>query len=104
MESLFLLDSALKLNRARILNLLETRDFVVTNTIDMNTLVLIEVSASHIAIERHQVGVGVIHRLDHIKFIRDQVGVLGTPIQQLYLLHCHESGQVINFGLGVVAI
>ena len=104
MESLFLLDSALKLDRARIFNLLQTCDFVVTNAIDMNALVLIEVSASHVAIERHQVGVGVVHRLNHIKFIRDQVGVLGTPIQQLYLLHCHESGQVIYFGLGVVAV
>lgn len=69
MKSLFLLDSALKLDWARVLHFLQTCDFVVTNTVDMNTLVLIEVGASHIAIKRYKVGVGVIHRLNYIKFI-----------------------------------
>jgi hypothetical protein len=73
MEYLSLLDCAFELDRAWVVHLLQTGDFVVTDTVDVDSLMLIEVGASHVAVERDQVGVLIIHVFYNVKLIGDQV-------------------------------
>ena len=70
MQGLLLLYCALELDRARIIHPVHTSYLVVTDAVNVDSLVFVKVGASHVPIERNQVRALVIHRLHHIKFIR----------------------------------
>lgn len=76
----------------------------ITDSIDMNALVLIHVCASDVAVERNNVGQRFVHSFNHIKSISDQVRMLGAPIEKFDFLHGDEAGEIVHFHAGVVAI
>jgi len=55
MDCLLLLDGKLKLNWAGVLNLLDIQDVIVTQAINMDTLILIQVCTSDVSIDRHSI-------------------------------------------------
>lgn len=60
-------------NRAWILNFLDARDFIVTKTINVNSLMLIEVSTSYITIERDSVILRVFLSFNNIEAICNHI-------------------------------
>lgn len=94
----------LEFNRARVLNFLDAGNVIVTKAINMDTVVLIQVGAAHIAVEADRVLVLVLRRLDDIKPVSDHVGMLHPPAQVLDLLDCDEPCKIVHLSLGVATI
>ena len=65
---------------------------------------LVQVGASHIAIEADRVFLSVLRSLDDVKSVGDYVRVLGAPRQVSDLLNSDETRQIVDFGLRIGAI
>lgn len=65
---------------------------------------LVQISTSHIPIERHKICVLVIHSFDHVEFVRYEIGVLSAPIEQFYLLHSYEPSKIVDLSFRVVSV
>ena len=105
MLCLLLPDSLFQLNWARIIHLLNLFNIIVTETIDMNSLISVQVSSSNIAIYcDHIVLILFMLGLNHVKSISYHIRVVDTPRQRFDLLNGDESTQVVDFCLWIHAI
>ena len=99
-----LLCRLLHLDRARVLDLLNAGDVIVTQAIDMHAVVLVKVGATNIPVEADSVFVLFIGRLDNIESVSDHVGMLQPPAQGLNLLDSNEACKIVHLSLGVATI
>ena len=105
MLSLLLLDSLLHLNRAWVIHLLNIQDFVVSKAVDMHTLMLIQVSTSHIPEHGHSVVLLLFRGVfDSVKPVSHNVRVVQPPLKWLNFLNCDESTEIVHFSLRVHTI
>ena len=105
MLSLLLLHCLLHLNRARVIHLFDIKDFVVSQPVDMHSLVLVQVSTSDIPEHGHRVVLllflGV---FDSVKPVSHNVRVVQPPLQRLDLLNSDEPAEIVHFSLRVHTI
>lgn len=104
MKRLLLTHSPFELDGTRIIHFLKTSDLVVSNTVDVDPLVLIEVSTSHIAVKRNQIRVLIVHSFNHIEPVRHKVRMCSPPLEQLDLLHTDKPREIIHLRLRVGSI
>ena len=76
---MFLSNSLFKLNWARIFSLLDALDLIVTKSIHMDSLMLVEIGSSDIAVEGDSVIIRVVLGLNNIEAISNNIGVLHPP-------------------------
>ena len=105
MLSLLLLHCLLHLNRARVIHLFDIKDFVVSQPVDMHSLVLVQVCTSDIPEHGHSVVLllflGV---FDSVKPVSHNVRVVQPPLQRLDLLNSDEPAEIVHFSLRVHTI
>ena len=103
-DLLLFANRALQLNRAGVINLLKRVDGAVPDSVDMDSLVLVEVSAAHIAVKRDYVRVRAVLSFHDVEAVGHDVAVLGSPVEELDLLNSDEAAQVVDLSPRVVAI
>lgn len=103
-QVLLLFDCSLKLDWAWIVDPLDRANCMITQTINMHSLVSIKVGSSDVAVEGDDVRIAALHIFNDIEAVSYDVRVLSAPVKQLDLLDCDESAQVGDLDLGVMAI
>ena len=78
---------------ARIFDTLNVEDIVVAETIDVHSLVFVQISASDVPKDGHCVELGILLLgLDGVELVCNHVGVINSPGKWSEFLHSNESG------------
>lgn len=69
----------------------------------MDSLVFIEIRASHVAIDSNSVA-SLVSGLNHVESVCYHIGMVDTPTQRLDLLNRNKTSQVMDLCLGVQTV
>ena len=100
----FLLGRLSELDWARVFHLGDAADIIITKSVYMHSIVLVEIGTPDVAIEADSVLVRVLWCLNDIESVSHHVGVLEPPAQVSDLLDRDEACQIIDLSLGIGAI
>jgi len=92
------------LNGARVVNLCDAGDLEIAQAIQVHSVVLIEVGATHVPVEGNSVLIWGLWCLDNVEPVSNDVRMVCAPAEKLDLLDGNEAGQVGDFSPGVAAI
>lgn len=77
---------------------------VVSETVDVDALVLIKVGTTHVPVETHRVVFGVGLSLNNIEPVGHKVRVLRAPLEQLYFLNRDVPAQIVHLSFWVTTV
>ena len=105
MFSLLLLDRFLEFNWTWVLHFLDVQNIEVTETIDVNSLIFVEIGSPDISENRYCVILVIfLLKLNHIDSVSENIGVLNTPRKLLDFLHSNKPSKIVYLRLRIETI
>lgn len=105
MFSLLLLDRFLEFNWTWVLNFSDVKNVEVSETIDVNSLVFVEIGSPDISEYRHCVILVVfLLKFNHIDSVSENIRVLNTPRKLLNFLHSNKPSKIMHLRLRIKTI
>lgn len=105
MFSLLLLYRFLKFNWTWVLHFLDVQNVEVSETIDMDSLVLVKIGSSDVSEHRNCVILVILLlKFNHVDSVSENIGVLNTPRELLDFLHSDKPTKIVYLRLRIKPI